>query len=526
MLDWIISGARVYDGRGGRPFEGDMGIRGGRIEEVCPAGGLESRAAAHRLDARGLALCPGFIDAHSHDDLMLEGQVGELSRLSQGITTELAGQCGLSLYPTAPGRQDAARRVLSVGRTWLPELDAFDRYENYRDYLKKRGLAVNLAQFVGHGALRLAVMGEDDRAPSPEEMSRMQALLRRAMEQGALGLSSGLIYSPGVFARREELIELCRVIAPFGGVYTTHMRDEADFVLEALDEAIGIAREAGTALNISHIKAMGRKNWGASAVMLERIGEARRQGMRVTMDLYPYQATCTSLNICIPPRYFAQGRAALLKKLADPALRRQIISEMQDESQHYNNNYLSCGGFEHIMADPCPGGEGMTLAQYARKLGKDPFDAYFDLLIETKGEANGIYFCIGEEDVLRLARDPACFIGSDGTAGHPRLFGTFPQAIQWFCREKGLFRLEEMIRRMTDAPARAYRLAGKGRLAPGMDADLILFEEEALRPRADYGHPEALTEGIRSVWVAGQEVYREGKLTGKRPGRLIGPAAL
>ena len=528
MYDAIVSNVKLYDGSGALPVYTDVAISGGRIAAVGDGEGWE---CLRQIDGGGASMCPGFIDAHSHGDLIIGDASAALAKISQGVTTEIAGQCGLSMFPISKSRAEAAKNLLSIGADHFPDaLDTFCDFSKFKEYAGSIPLPLNTAVFVGHSALRLAVVGEEDRTPTPAELEEMRRILAEAMEQGALGLSSGLIYPPGAFAQKAELKALCEVVAQHRGIYTTHMRNESKHVVEAVKESIEIARETGAALNISHIKVMGMKNWGLSARILEIIEEARRGGVSVTMDLYPYKATSTMLNVCVPPKFFKDGRKALLQRLADESFRAELKAAISDPEQEYDNNYISCGGFENILvakARKSPEAEGKRIAAYAAEKGIDPFDLYFDLLMENELEGAAVYFCIGEEDIFNFIRDPLCVVGTDGIclgnggAGHPRAFGTFPHAIEWFVKEKHIFSMQEMISKMTGKTAEMYRLAGKGFIKPGMDADFILFDEEELHAAADFAHANALTDGIRSVWIAGEKVYEDKKFAGKFNGRLL-----
>lgn len=529
MYTTIVSNAKVYDGTGSLPFYADVAIFDGRIAAV--GSGINDENAL-LIDADGASLCPGFIDAHSHGDLAIGDPAAALAKLSQGITTEVAGQCGLSMFPVAEQRIKEAMNLFSIGSDHFPDaLGTFSDFAKFKEYAEHIPLPLNLSVFVGHSALRLAVMGDEGRRPSSAELKEMQRILAEAMMQGALGLSTGLIYPPSAFAQQAELEALCEVVAQFNGIYTTHIRNESKHVVDAVQEAIAIARNSGAALNISHIKVMGMNNWGLSDHILEMIEAARRSGVSVTMDLYPYIATCTTLNVCIPPKFFKDGRRKLLQRLTDKSFRVELKAAISDPAQEYDNNYISCGGFKNILvakASKSPAAVGKRIADYAAENSVDPFDQYFDLLIENELEGAAVYFCIGENDICNFVRDPLCVIGTDGTylgnnggAGHPRTFGTFPHAIEWFVKDKHLFSMSEMIHKMTGETAEIYNLDGKGFIKPGMDADFVLFDEEKLHATSDYAHANSMTEGIHSVWIHGEEVYGSKAFTNKFNGRLL-----
>ena len=344
------------------------------------------------------------------------------------------------------------------------------------------------------------------------KLEGMQRLLAEAMMQGALGLSSGLIYPPGAFAQKEELKALCEVVAKYHGIYTTHMRNESKHVVEAVKEAVGIARETGAALNISHIKVMGMDNWGLSERILEEIEAARRDGVSVTMDLYPYKATSTMLNVCIPPQFFKDGRKKLLERLADKSFRAELKAAISDPDQEYDNNYISCRGFENILvakARKSPAAEGRRIAEYAAEKGVDPFDLYFDLLMENELEGAAVYFCIGEDDISNFIRDPLCVIGTDGIclgsggAGHPRAFGTFPHAIEWFVKDKRLFSMSEMIYKMTGKTAERA-------LSVGLFCGLRHEDNfpETVRAAANHGGDSSVTASVAGQ-IVGACIGRE-----------------
>lgn len=528
MYKTIISDVKIYDGSGTLPFYGNVALLGGRIAAV---GADINDGDALVINADGVSMCPGFIDAHSHGDLAIGDPAAALAKLSQGVTTEIAGQCGLSMFPIAEQRVNEAKNLFSIGSDHFPDaLGTFCGFSKFKEYADSVPLPLNISVFVGHSALRLAVMGEEGRRPTPAELEEMQRLLADAMRLGAPGLSTGLIYPPGAFAQKEELEALCKVVAEYNGIYTTHMRNESKHVVEAVKEAVEIAGKTGTALNISHIKVMGIHNWGLSERILEEIAAARQNGVSVTMDLYPYQATCTTLNVCIPPQFFKDGRRKLLERLADKSFRAELRTAISDPDQEYDNNYISCGGFENILvakARRSHDAEGKRIASYAAEKGVDPFDLYFDLLMENELEGAAVYFCIGEDDISNFIRDPLCVIGTDGTylgnggAGHPRAFGTFPHAIELFVKDKRLFSMSEMIHKMTGKTAKIYGLAGKGFIKPGMDADFILFDEDKLHATANYAHANSLTDGINSVWIRGEKVYEDKTFTKKFNGQLL-----
>lgn len=526
-MDTLIKNVTVIDGSGRPGYIGNVGIRGGKIL-MDPADG----GTAAVIDGTGKYLCPGFIDAHSHGDQILGQEQAKLSKVSQGITTEIAGQCGGSMFPVSKKTIEMAKGLLSIGTLSFPEeMETWTDGKSYFDWAEKVPLAANMKVFIGHTTLRIAVMGYDSRRPTAEEMEKMKALVRDAMEHGAMGLSSGLIYAPGCYGDIEELSELCKVVAEYDGYYVTHMRNESYALVEAVQEALEIGRRSGVRVWISHHKACGRKNWGKVRETLRLIDQANAEGMTVTVDHYPYTANLTNLNIPIPPEYFREGGVeGLVKMLEDPAKRAEIRAAMEKEDCGYDNFYQNAGGFDGIFVSGCPGlpeADGKFVSEYAKETGRDPFDAYFDILQANGGRANGIYYTVSEEDLCDIIRNPNACVGTDGNCRsmeektHPRTFGTFPKAIRRYHRELGILSLEEIIRKITSFPAERAGLKNKGLIADGYDADLVLFDYEKLTDRADYLHSTLTADGIETVFVNGVAVYRDGKLTGANPGKII-----
>ncbi len=526
-MQLLIQNAILVDGSGAPAFPGSVGVENGKIL-LNPA----AKDADTVIDAAGRYLCPGFIDAHSHGDQILGQEQAKLSKVSQGITTEITGMCGGSMFPVAPERLEMAKGLLSIGTLSFPEeMREWTTAEAYFKYAETVPLAANMRLYIGHTTLRIAVMGFDHREATAEELEKMKALVRGAMEQGAMGLSTGLIYSPAAFASRHELVELCRVVAEYGGFYATHMRNESDKVVQAVAEALDIGRQSGAKVWISHHKMCGKKNWGQSRETLRLIEEARAEGVNVTVDHYPYTANMTNLNIPIPPKYFDEyGIEGVVELLKNPEKRAEIRAQMEREDCGYDNFYQNAGGWNGILVSGCPDvpeADGMTVAAYAAKIGKDPFEAYFDIIQASGSRANGIYFTVSDEDLFRIVQNPNACVGTDGSCRsmtektHPRTFGTFPRAICWYHKEKKLFSLEEIIRKLTFFPAERAHLTGKGLIRDGYDADLLLFDYDRLKDTATYTDALSLCDGIDYVIVNGEIVYHDKKLTGANPGRLL-----
>lgn len=530
MLDILIKNATIIDGTGNPGRQETLGVKNGRLV-LRPAADTE---AAEVIDAAGLVVCPGFIDAHCHEDETLGNPTSTLAKLSQGITTVCAGQCGSSWFPV-PADPDKFEIFTRLRSAFLndPECGfreaykSFTSMENYRKYLETRPMSYNCTVLTGHNELRISAMGLDNRKPTPEELETMKALLRETMEHGSRGLSAGLIYSPSCYAEKEELVELCKVVAEYDGTYAVHLRNEAGLFVESVQETIDIAREAGCRLNLSHHKVCGKENWGKSEITLKMIADAKASGMKIYTDVYPYTATGSNLNICLPKEFFANGPARTHELLKDPAVRAELKEAILQNSE---GRYRNCGGWENILicgAPNTPEAENMTVAEYARSIGRDVWEAYFDLLVDNGSAAQAAYFAMSEDELCRILKDDNICICTDsydvrtGNAVHPRSYGAFPHALGYFVREKKLMPLETMIMKMTSKPARFMELSGKGVIGDGFDADLVLLNPETVDARADFRNARALSVGIERVIVGGETVYVNGQLTQNCPGQFI-----
>lgn len=518
-----IKGVEIYDGTGNASYVGDVNIEDGKfVETLC-------RAPDEIVDGTGLCAAPGFIDVHTHSDYCLGMAYNSLSRVSQGITTQIAGQCGKSAaIRNAEMFDELIQDFPLIPCPGYDQAEQFQTFAGYMDYVDHLPMVENTAFFVGHGNLRKWVMGYSDRYPSHTELAQMKELLTEAMEHGSPGLSSGLIYAPGVYAGIDELTELCKVVRQYDGIYTTHIRSEGDRVLEAMAEAIEVARRSGCRLNISHLKVCGKCNEGLSEKMLDLIRRGQEEGISITADQYPYAAGATGMSTCIHPRHFTEGPEAFLEKLSDPYFRQVLKDEMLYPPQDFESSWISCGGPEGIGIGDCKitlDARGKSIAQYAKETGKDPFDTLFDLLLDNRLEVLGIYHEMNESDVRRIIKMPYVLFGCDsaapepGTAGHPRTFGTFTRVLGRYVREEGLLTMPEAIRRMTGLAAEVYGLKGKGYIRPGMDADLVLFSSKTVMDTATYEQPEGLSRGIERVWISGETVYENGQLNQARPGK-------
>ena len=522
--DLVIKNVEIIDGTGGKPYPGSVTVKNGKI---CADG--ERWECENVIDGTGLTLTPGFIDVHSHGDFVAGHDYARLCKISQGITTEIAGQCGSSCFPVTPESRDLLFANANImGADVAKNLHTFTNLSGYKIYLENSRLSANMMVFMGHSALRLAVIGTSDAKPDETQMEQMKALLEEAMKNGCAGLSTGLFYPPSAYADVDEVSALCEVVAKYGGIHTTHIRNEGSGVLKSLEEVLEVSRRTGVALNVSHHKVCGQKNWGMSKETLALLDKAREEGITVTMDVYPYLASMTKLAACIPTEYFVKGTTWLQRELKKPELRAEIREKMEG---YEDGRYRQCGGFTGVMIGVCPSrpeADGKFISDLAKETGEDPFELFFDLLVSDGDKCNAIYFTMCEEDLERIVCDPHTMIGTDGLVAsiegktHPRGWASFPRAIRLFVKEKKLMPLETMIYKITGLAASTYGLKKKGRIAEGYDADLVLFNKEEIGDAADFVNSNLLCEGIKTVIVGGKIVYNDGIMTEENPGQWIG----
>ncbi len=526
-FDILILDGTVFDGGGGPPAEMDVGLSGDRITFIGKAG---ARSAAATLDARGLFVSPGFMDVHSHSDFtLLADPMAAEGKLFQGVTAELNGNCGLSggpLLGEAAGQRESDLSELGISERW-------QGLDEYLRLLEGRGLFMNFATLCGHGNIRASVLGYADRAPKDFELARMAELLSKSLDAGALGLSTGLIYPPGTYSRTEELVELAERGRKASGnfIYATHMRSEGDALIESIREAVTIGSAAGR-LQISHIKTAGRNNWGKIGDAIRTVEEARASGLRVSADRYPYTAASTDLDTVLPAWAWEGGARAELARLIDPETRKKISGEIKKDPGYWSSVYVSSMPSE---ADRWM--EGKSLEAIARELGKPPLDALFDILIRGEVRVSAIFHSMSEENLRRFYRQPWVMVGSDSSARsfggvtaagvpHPRTFGTFPRFLKRYTMEEsgagpGAGPLEEAIRKITSLPAETFGFSGRGLLKEGFFADIAVFDPARLADIATFEEPFRRAEGMVHLIVNGEAVIADGKLTGRRPGRVL-----
>ena len=527
--DLIIRNGRIIDGTGSPWYSADLGVRDGRIAAI---GSLADAQAEKTIDAAGMVVAPGFIDMLGQSDLSILVNPRLPSKIFQGITTEFTGE-GSSVAPLN-GRVVAADRLaydhLKITPDWRTLAEYFAR-------LERQGIGINVGDYVGATQVRRMVVGDDDRAPSAEELERMRELVAQAMRDGAVGLSTSLQYPPAPYAETDELIALAAEAARYGGVYATHMRSESDEILPALDEAIRIGREARIPVEIWHLKVAGRQNWGRMPEVVAKIESARRAGVDIAADTYAYPAWFNSLSAMVPPWAHDGGTARLLSRLRDPAARRRIRRDMETPGSWENNSWQEISGPEAILIGAVQNPkllplQGKTLAEVAKERKSDAIDALLDLLIEDQGYTYVAVFGMSEPDVLLALQQPWVSINNDsqGTAPdgilgqdhpHPRAYGTFPRILRKYVREEKRLTLEDAIRKFTSLPAERMRLGDRGVLKTGMWADVVVFDPAQVRDLATFAKPNQLSEGMRWVLVNGVPVIADGKATGALPGKVL-----
>lgn len=524
MLDLLIKGGTVIDGSGAARRVADVGITGDHVVAVEP---LQDPEAAQVIDAQGKIVAPGFIDMHSHSDFALPFLPTADSKVYQGITLEVVGNCGSSMAPYSTAMIEQHNEI---ARQESPEtVIDWQTFAGFVERLRSNGASLNVAALVGHGTIRQAVMGMTDARPFPDQLKSMKDEVRKAIEAGAIGLSTGLIYTPNVYAATGEIIALAQVAGEMGGLYTTHIRGEANTLIEALQEAVAVGRHAEIAVQVSHLKASGVNNWSKMPQAIEIIERARTDGLDVTADMYPYPASNTGLDSLIPPWVHVGGRDELIARLKDPNTRARIHNELSDPID------ANGVGYDGILISSCashPEYEGRSIQDIAGKQGKHPLDAIMDILIETRASADIIEFTMKEENVALGLKQPFVMIGSDASARategpfsrgkpHPRAYGTMPRVLGHYARDERLFSLEEAVRKMTSLPAGKLRLKDRGMLHPGAFADVVIFEPDQVSDTATFADPHQYPAGIEWVFVNGQAVIASGKHTGARPGTVV-----
>jgi N-acyl-D-amino-acid deacylase len=532
--DLVIRNGRIIDGTGSPWYSGDIAIRGGRIAVL---GKLDGASTKRTIDAHGMVVAPGFIDMLGQSELTILVDPHLPSKIYQGITTEITGE-GSTIAPITDDLVKADRVTFEhygVQPTWRTLREYFAR-------LRKQGMGINLATYVGATQVRRVVIGDDNRTPTAAELERMKALVRDAMHEGAVGVSTSLQYAPAMYAKTEELIALAAEAGKLGGVYASHIRDEGDGILPALDEAIRIGREGHLPVEIWHLKAAGKANWGRMPEIVARIEQARKSGVDIGADTYAYTASFNTFSAIIPPWAHDGGDRSLIERLKDPVARSRIRKEMESTTGDWNNEWQQVTGPGSIIIGAVQNPkllpiQGKTIAEISKLWGKDPIDTVFDLLIEDSAFTSVAMFTMAEPDVALALRQPWVSICNDsqGTAPggllgkehpHPRAYGTFPHVLRKYVREDKTLTLEDAIRKFSALSAQKMRLADRGVLKQGMWADIVVFDPDTIRDVATFDNPNQLSDGMRFVLVNGVPVIEEGKMTNALPGKVVlGPAA-
>lgn len=528
MYSVLIRGGRILDGTGNPYFRGDIAVEGDTIVAIgkVPRGAKEEAQVV--IDAQDLIVSPGFIDIHTHSDRTLLDDGRAESHIMQGVTTAVVGNCGGS---AAPLTDATAARI--AGETRGGVSPPWRGYAQFMSLAEEQGISMNMACLVGQGTIRGAVMGYEDRPATEAELDAMKDMVRKAMDDGCLGMSTGLIYTPGCYAQTPEIVELAKVAAGCDGVYASHVRGENDTLISAIEEAIDIGRRAGAPVQIAHLKAMGTHMWGKSVDILRMIDDARKEGVEVTFDQYPYNASATGLAASLPPWAQIGGRERFMERLRDPDTRAKMRHDMEEGTGDWFS-LLRGVGWENIILTGAsdPRFAGKSVAEIAKERCADPFDTCFDILLESGGMVGCVYFTIGDEDLERIMRHVAGMVGSDSSAvpasgplavgkPHPRSFGTFVRVLGHYVREKKVISLEEAVRKMTMAPAQKMRLYDRGLLRPGMKADLVMFDPDSVTDKATYMEPRQFPAGIHAVFVNGKLTVKDGKHLGVMNGRVL-----
>jgi N-acyl-D-amino-acid deacylase len=522
-IDILIKDGLIFDGSGTEPFVSDIAISGDSIRSV---GEIHESAAEMVIPAKGLAVAPGFIDTHAHSDFMLIADPRAEGKILQGVTTEINGNCGMSaapLYGKALERREDDLNELGIRHRW-------NTVREYRTLIAQQGAAINIAMLAGHGNIRGAVVGYENRGPSDGEFLTMSNLLNDAVREGAMGLSTGLIYPPGIYSETDELIKLCRVLQPYGIIYTSHMRSEGAMLLEAIREVITIGKGSGVRVHVSHIKTAGMQNWHKADKAISMIMDARNDGLQITCDRYPYTASSTDLDSLLPSWAFEGGNEQELQRLIHEDTRARLRKELLDQTQ--GSGYWERVIVSSVASERNQWMEGKTIAQISSNINSDEIETVFNILVQERLRAGAIFMSMNEDNLRKFLSLPFCAIGSDSSARsfdgptrlgrpHPRTFGTFPRFLGAYVRDAALMPMTEAVRRTTSLPAEIFGLKGRGRLKEGMFADITVFDSARISDKATFDDPFQGPEGIAYVLVNGIPAVWEGRPTGRLSGRML-----
>jgi N-acyl-D-amino-acid deacylase len=529
QYDVVVRNGQIFDGSGAPPVRGAIAIQGDRIAEV---GSLENARGRREIDARGMAIAPGFVNmmCWANESLIHDGR--SQSDIRQGVTLEVLGE-GESMGPLT----DKMKEQLTRQQGDIKYQIEWTTLGEYLQFLEKRGVSPNVASFIGAATPRIAVIGENDRAPTPEELERMRAMVRQAMEEGAVGIASSLIYPPGSFAKTEELIALAKVVAGYDGLYISHLRSEGSQLVEAVEELLRIAREANIRSEIYHLKASGRPNWPLLDKVIEMVEAARASGLAITADTYTYPAGSTGLTASMPPWVQDGGFDAMLKRLKDPAMRKRIAREMRQESKAWENMYLGAGTPDNILlvdfkTEKLKPLTSKTLGEVARLRKRSPEETVMDLILEDQSRIGTVYFTQSEEHLRRKIALPWVTFCSDSpslapegiflkSSVHPRAYGSFARLLAKYVRDEKVIPLAEAIRRLAALPAQTLKVEARGMLKPGYFADVVVFDPARIQDHATFEKPHQYATGMIHVFVNGVQVLQDGEHTGAKPGRFV-----
>ena len=528
-FDVLIKNGTVYDGSGSEGQHVDLAIRGDRIAGL---GDFKNAKAKTVIDAKGLVVAPGFINMLSWSVASLIQDGRSQSEIREGVTTEIMGEN----ESMGPLNDELKKRMLQLQADIKFDIK-WNTLAEYLRYLESRGISCNVASFLGAATVREYVIGFEDKQPTPQQLDQMRELVRQAMEEGALGIGSALMYPPAFYAKTEELIELCKVAAKYQGKYISHMRNEGNQLLEALDELFRISREAGIPAEVYHIKAAGQKNWGKEDELLTRIEQAQKEGLKITADMYTYPASGTGLDACLPPWTEDGGHPALFKRLRDPATREKIAAQVRADSPDWDNAFLSAGSPDRILligfkSEKLKPLTGKTLAEVARMRGKDPVETIMDLIAEDEYSIDAIYFEMSEDNLRKEIAKPWITFCSDEASQapegvflksnpHPRAYGSFARVLGKYMRDEKVIPMREAIRRLSGLPATNLGLDHRGFIKEGMFADVVVFDPATIQDHATFEKPHQYATGVKHVFVNGVQVLKDGEHSGAKPGRAL-----
>ena len=537
MLDIKIINGVIIDGSGKDAYKADLGITGDKITKI---GDLSNEDAKTTIDAKGQAVSPGFIDMHTHSDMSLVYDRNASSRIRTGVTTDVIGNCGIGVAPVKEENKQLLLDYLGtriVGSMPVKLELKWDSYESYIKYMEENPPAVNVAPLLAQGPIRIYEMGFSKEEPTDKELENMVELSDDCMKQGPLGMTSGLVYLPGEYTTQKELVELCKKVAKYDGFYATHMRNEGDEIFEAMDEAIDVARQSGVRLHISHLKCLGYRNFGQTDKLFEKINKAREEGLKVSFDVYPYNAGMTSLSAMLPPWMFEGGVDKMVERLTDEKNRKQIVHDIENGLpgwQYFGGSLRSWDDVTivSVTQDEDAWMEGMKLTEIAAKWDKDVYNTMFDILYKENGRVQITIVLMDENDVQTILSHPDSMVGSDSmslategllakTSTHPRAFGTQAKVLGEFVREKKCFSLEEGVKKLTYNPAQILKIEGRGLLKEGNFADIVIFNPDTIKDMATYKNPKQSPIGIDTVIVNGVVAFEDGKQLEVLPGRFL-----